>query len=243
MDTFRVYEKLSGSLGQEAAGQLAALLGDMMEELKNTVTKSDFSELKGVVGELAEAQRQTEQQVKELAEAQRQTEQQVKELAEAQRQTEQQVKELAEAQRRTEDRMEKGFRDIGIRFDVLGSRWGDKAERAFRAGLLESVEGLGFVVEHYKGKDPEGFINHRPGRTFDLDVLIHNGMTVVAEIKSNASGADVTEFARCAKLFEMQSGRKVDKAILVAVTIQQRARENAEVEGVVVATDFAELGA
>jgi hypothetical protein len=76
------------------------------------VTREDFSDLKQVVGELAEAQRQTGQQVRELAEAQRRTEQQVRELAEgqqrlleAQQRTEQRMAELAQAQTRSEERL------------------------------------------------------------------------------------------------------------------------------------------
>jgi myosin heavy subunit len=86
-----------------------------------SVRREDFDQLRNVVGELAEAQRRTEQRVEELAEAQRRTEQRVErletivtELAEAQRRTEQRVErletivtELAEAQRRTEQRVER----------------------------------------------------------------------------------------------------------------------------------------
>jgi len=44
------------------------------------VTKEDFSELKGIVKELAEAQKRTEQRVEELAEAQKRTEIELKKL-------------------------------------------------------------------------------------------------------------------------------------------------------------------
>ena len=77
------------------------------------VTKEDFSELKAIVkelgikvGQLAEAQKKTEQRVEELAEAQKKTEQRVEELVEAQKKTEQRVEELAEAQKKTEQRVE-----------------------------------------------------------------------------------------------------------------------------------------
>jgi len=60
------------------------------------VTKEDFSELKGIVRELAEAQKRTEIRVEELAEAQKRTEIRVEELAEAQKRTEIRVEELAE---------------------------------------------------------------------------------------------------------------------------------------------------
>ena len=49
------------------------------------------------------------------------------ELAEAQ-------KELAQAQKQTEQTMAAGFSDLDRRFGVLGSRWGDGAEGAFRQG-------------------------------------------------------------------------------------------------------------
>ncbi|MEW6102312.1 MAG: hypothetical protein AB1630_00600, partial [bacterium] len=70
------------------------------------VTKEDFSELKGIVRELAIIQKESEKRlrgveiaVSELAEAQKRTETRVEELAIAQ-------KELAEAQKRTETRVE-----------------------------------------------------------------------------------------------------------------------------------------
>jgi hypothetical protein len=122
----------------------------------------------------------------------------------------------------------------------LGARWGDRAEGAFRQGLLEVVQGLGYTVEHYQGQDPEGFIDHTP-RSYDLDILVHDGELVVAEIKSNASGADVTEFHRCVLLYERQTGRLATRRILVAVTIQADAEERAKELGLVVATNFAML--
>jgi len=91
------------------------------------VTREDFSELKGIVAELAQAQRDLAEaqkrtearldgltaKVEELAEAQRKTETRldsltvkVEELAEAQKRTEQKVEELAEAQRKTEVRLD-----------------------------------------------------------------------------------------------------------------------------------------
>lgn len=83
------------------------------------VTKEDFSELKSIVKELAEAQKRTEVKVEELADAQKETQKEVgrldktmQELAEAQKETQKEVgrlgrtmQELAEAQKRTEEEM------------------------------------------------------------------------------------------------------------------------------------------
>jgi hypothetical protein len=102
MNTYRIYEDLRSSLGEEAAKSLAHTLGPMFEELGDTVTKADFRELNATVGRLAEAQSRTEVQVAALTEAQSRTEAQVAALTEAQSRTEAQVAALTEAQSRTE---------------------------------------------------------------------------------------------------------------------------------------------
>jgi phage shock protein A len=107
------------------------------------VAREDFSELKQIVKDLAEAQRRTEQRVEELAEAQRRTEQRVEELAEAQRRTEQRVEELAEAQRRTEQRVEElaeAQRRTEQRVEELA-----EAQRQSEARLSRVEERLGAV--------------------------------------------------------------------------------------------------
>ncbi len=112
MNTYRIYEDLRSSLGEEAAKSLAHTLGPMFEELGNTVTKAEFRELNATVGRLAEAQERTEERVSQLAEgqaslvaAQVRTEAQVAELTNAQTRTEAQVAELTKAQVRTESRL------------------------------------------------------------------------------------------------------------------------------------------
>jgi chromosome segregation ATPase len=102
MNTYRIYEDLRSSLGEEAAKSLAHTLGPMFEELGDTVTKADFRELNATVGRLAEAQSRTETNVAALTEAQSRTEAQVAALTKAQTRTETQVAALTEAQVRTE---------------------------------------------------------------------------------------------------------------------------------------------
>lgn len=81
---------------------------DIIDEriAKVHVTKEDFSELKSIVRDLAEAQKRTGERLEELAEAQKRTEVRLEELAEAQKRTEVRVEELANAQKRTEVRIE-----------------------------------------------------------------------------------------------------------------------------------------
>lgn len=120
MNTYRIYEDLRLTLGEEAAKSLAHTLGPMFEEARNAVTKTEFRELCAAIeahnavvdagfARLADAQSRTEGKVSELAEgqsrlteAQSRLEGKVSELAEAQSRTEAKVSELAEAQSRTE---------------------------------------------------------------------------------------------------------------------------------------------
>lgn len=120
IDTLKIFEDLKQTLEPSAAKKIAEVLGTIYEELRNTVTKEDFKELKDIVSELTQAQKNSEARltkleevVKELAEAQKRTEQRMDELAEAQRETQKEVSrldkalsELAEAQKRTEERLE-----------------------------------------------------------------------------------------------------------------------------------------
>jgi len=113
MNTYRIYEDLRLTLGEEAAKSLAHTLGPMFEEASNAVTKAEFHELGAVIeagnavvdagfARLIDAQSRTESKVSELAEAQSRTEAKVSELAVAQSRTEAKVSELAIAQSRTE---------------------------------------------------------------------------------------------------------------------------------------------
>ena len=120
MNTYRIYEDLRLTLGEEAAKSLAHTLGPMFEEARNAVTKTEFRELCAAIearnavvdagfARLADAQSRTEAKVSELAEGQSRLteahsrlEGKVSELAVAQSRTEAKVSELAVAQSRTE---------------------------------------------------------------------------------------------------------------------------------------------
>ncbi len=113
LDTLKIYNELKENLDPDVALKLAETFGRIYGELANTVTKTDFNELKASLQKLTEAQNRTEKRVEELAEAQKVTEKRldsltvkVEELAEAQKRTEKRVEELAEAQKVTEKRLD-----------------------------------------------------------------------------------------------------------------------------------------
>jgi len=82
------------------------ILLEIEKNREQAADKSDFSELKNLMKELARAQINTEANVRDLSELQKETQTAVKELTEAQKRTEIKLEELAEAQKRTEIKLE-----------------------------------------------------------------------------------------------------------------------------------------
>ncbi len=117
-------EKMPGSTRLIITPDVKQQIVDIIDErIKNAhITKEDFSELKAIVGQLAQAQKQTEMRLDRLAEK-------VESLAEAQKQTDvrlnaltDSVKELTEAQRRTEEEVRKlsiGLQDTRVHLGGL----------------------------------------------------------------------------------------------------------------------------
>ena len=73
-----IKSRLEGVFAKEQAAVLAEVITDAYSALVKT---SDFNELKGIVRELAEAQKRTEVRMEELAEAQKATEKEIRLLA------------------------------------------------------------------------------------------------------------------------------------------------------------------
>ena len=244
-----VTEEIQNTVTKQDFAELKAVVRDLAEAQKRTEER--VGSLGVAVEQLAEAQKRTEQRVEELAEAQQRTEERVgslgvavEQLAEAQKRTEQRVEELAGAQQRTEHQLgklartqEQGFRLFGLRLEALFARSGSRAEAAFREGIREIVREAGYTVEAYQGQDPEGYINHDAGRSYELDVLVRNGAVIAVEVKSSAGSADLVRFARAVSLFEQQTGRRVTKKVLIAASIREEAHRRAPQLGVTLGID------
>jgi chromosome segregation ATPase len=86
--------------------QARVLAESITEAYADLIKAKDFSELKAIVKDLAEAQQRTEMRLEQLAEAQQRTEMRLEQLAEAQQRTDARLEQLAEAQQRTDARLE-----------------------------------------------------------------------------------------------------------------------------------------
>lgn len=67
MNTLKIFNDLKQTMEPAAAQRIAEIINSVYEELTNTVTKTEFNELKEIVRELAEAQKRTEASLQDLS--------------------------------------------------------------------------------------------------------------------------------------------------------------------------------
>lgn len=160
-------------------GQAGVLAEVIHESYTDLVKTSDFSELKGVVKELAQAQKRTEMRVEELAAAQNRTEQRVEQLQQAQTSTETALQNLARQVGGLSESFGGTLESFGIDLipEVLENKWGL---------TVESADGETFTVN---------------GREKNIDLAVRGtleGRPLVAlcEIKSNLTKVEVYRFLK-----------------------------------------------
>ena len=217
-----IYSRLSRHFPEEGARELAYVLVEVAEEIKKAgVSSGDLNELKGVVKDLAVAQRRTEQRLEELAVAQRRTEQRLEELAVAQRRTEQRLEELAEAQRRTEEEIgtltksvKRIHKDFGGLSHTVGFTLEDSSYKALPQ-LLEADFGI-----KIKDRLLRRFIEYPGGEIEEVNIFgrgLREGkeITILGEAKAQLSNKDIDRFLKkVERLSRVVKGEK----FLLAVT-------------------------
>jgi hypothetical protein len=143
--------------------------------------------------------------------------------------------------RRRFERIERNLEAIVKRHDrsigALGARWGMKSEATFRnalAGVLENHFGVEVMrVDEY---DDEGVVFGRPDQV-ELDVIIKNGLLIIAELKSSIDKAGMYVFERKARFFERRHNRKATRLMVISPMIEPRARKVAEELGIELFSD------
>ena len=192
LNPFKIYENLKQTFGEEPAKALTGVLGQMYEELANVVTKVEFNELKGVVKELAEAQKRTELKVEELAEAQKRTEERVGRLEEV-------VKELAEAQKRTEETVRSlvwGIDDVRKQLGGLSAAVGHGIEDKYLPLMKPfALNQYGAQISTVQRK----FIRYPNGKKDEVNLYLEGELKgekiyIIGEAKSQPGKKDVERF-------------------------------------------------
>ncbi len=120
---------------------------------------------------------------------------------------------------------------------ALGARWGLKSEATFRnalAGVLEDHFGVEVMrVDEY---DDEGVVFGRPDQV-ELDVIIKNGLLIIAELKSSIDKAGMYVFERKARFFERRHNRTATRLMVISPMIDPRARKVAGELGIELFSD------
>jgi hypothetical protein len=143
--------------------------------------------------------------------------------------------------RRRFERIERNLEAIVKRHDrsigALGARWGMKSEATYRnalAGVLENHFGVEVMrVDEY---DDEGVVFGRPDQV-ELDVIIKNGLLIIAELKSSIDKAGMYVFERKARFFERRHNRKATRLMVISPMIDPRATKVAEELGIELFSD------
>jgi hypothetical protein len=115
---------------------------------------------------------------------------------------------------------------------ALGARWGLYTEQSFRNALKGILTGS-FDVEvlNVTEFDDEGEVFGCPDQ-IELDIIILNGMLILAEIKSSMSKSDMYAFERKARFYEKRHKRKADRLLVISPMVDDKAREVAQKLGI-----------
>ena len=186
INTLTIFEELKENFEPLAAKKLAEVLGKLYTEITNTVTKTEFKELKDLVSDLVKSQ-------KELAEAQRNSEQRLTRL-------EQVVEELTEAQKRTEEGLQSltielrhTREQVGGLSDTVGYSLENQAYK-YLPKLLQKDYGI-VLSDRLK----RGYLNDLKGRPIEVNIIgeaTRNGkkVMIIGESKSRLSKKNINEF-------------------------------------------------
>jgi len=220
-------EQFVRALGDGIATKL-----DLMEQ--GRILERHTAVLEELVEAVKEQGKRIEEQGKCIEEQGKRIEEQGKRIEEQGKRIEEQAKHVEAQGKRIEEqgkRVEEAFR----RVEALGARWGLHSEEAFREGMRSVLEQrFSARVHHWEGFDPEGIVFGHPA-SIELDLVVSNGGTVVIEVKSHVSSADLAAFERKAKLYEQQTGQHAAR-LLVSPSVEPRALKMAQDLGIDVST-------
>jgi len=130
---------------------------------------------------------------------------------------------------------------LKARIDTLGSRWGRYAEDSFRDGISGLLTKYAKVsVSRYHVYDDEGITGYK-GRPVEIDIIIQNDKTILAEIKSRIDPGDVFEFLDKVRFYEYREKKKPDYLVMIGVDVREDARKIAQEYGIIVYPDITDI--
>jgi hypothetical protein len=123
-------------------------------------------------------------------------------------------------------------RRIEVGISALGARWAMQSEEAFR-GALKGILEDAFKVQviNVTERDATGEVFGHPDQV-ELDLIIHDSMLIICEIKSSMSRGDVYLFDRKVKFYERRHDRKATRVLIISPMVDRRAVEVARNLGI-----------
>jgi len=194
---------------QTGVAERVARLEEVVAQLVEAQARLEeaMAQLAERVGRLEEAMAQLAERVGRLEEAMAQLAERVGRLEEA-------MAQLAERVGRLEARMVRMEERLMRRLTAFGARWGLRSERAWREGMRAVLEATGFDVERWVAFDASGMVFDAPSDV-ELDVIIRDGKIIIVELRTSVSREMLPTMERKVKFYEQQTGRKVDRRILI----------------------------
>ena len=190
----------------------------IQEKLPELIEKYPVLRLK--IEEIIEKKAVTKEEIKEI-------------LLELKRQREETSKRFEAVDKRFEElikEMNKGFELLRNAITAVGARWGIYSEEAFREGMKDILEELGFPyyeIKKWETFDEEGFVYGYPS-SIEVDLLIKDKKHYLIEIKSSVSSGDVLEFKKIGELYEKKTNIKPE-LIIISPHIREEAKEKCNI--------------
>ena len=128
------------------------------------------------------------------------------------------------------------IKKLGNKYDqtvgALGARWGMRSEASFRnalAGILSEFEGV--EVVHVNEWDEDGVVFGRPEQ-IELDLIIRNGLLMIAELKSSLSKSELYMFEKKVRFYEQKYNRQATRMMVISPMVDPNVQPAAQKLGI-----------
>ena len=208
INTLKIFNDLKQTMDPAAAEKIVEVIGSVYEELRNSVTKIEFNELKEIVRDLAEAQKRTEARMEELVGAQAKTEVRVGELAAGLSRLEKTVEDLVGEMKRVKVTIQDMRQEIGGLSHAVGYGLEDKSYVGLPPVLKRDHS---IVVE---GRLKRGFLEINRNKFIEINIWGHgeqngNPVEIVGEAKTQLKKRDVDKFVQTLENLKPHVGRPI----------------------------------
>jgi predicted nuclease with TOPRIM domain len=177
-----------------AAEKIVDVIGSVYDELRNSVTKVEFNELKEVVKELAEAQKRTEIRLEKLTER-------VDELTANVSRLERKVEDLVGEMKGMKLTIQDMKQEIGGLSHTVGYRLEDEAMKSLPALLKRdfSIETQGSLTRDYLEIAPKKYVELN---IWGQGLQCGQQVEIIGEAKSQLKKKDVDQFIQTLRILE-----------------------------------------